>query len=77
VTSGDEGTLRVFSLPTTRLLKSVRLPAGSFNVSTFGSFVITSSLMNGTLTELSDSGRVLLEKRVAPSARDVAVTVVP
>jgi DNA-binding beta-propeller fold protein YncE len=77
VTSGDDGTLRVFSLPATRLLRTVRLPAGSFNVSTFGSFVITSSLTNGTLTELSDSGRVLLSKRVAPAARDVAVAVVP
>jgi DNA-binding beta-propeller fold protein YncE len=77
VTSGDDGTLRVFSLPATRLLRTVRLPAGSFNVSTFGSFVITSSLTKGTVTELSDSGRVLLSKRVAPAARDVAVAVVP
>ncbi|MGN6429740.1 MAG: YncE family protein [Gaiellaceae bacterium] len=77
VTSGDDGTLRIISLPTTRLLRSVRLPAGSFNVSTFGSFVITSSLTRGTLTELSDAGRVLLDERVAPSARDVAVAVVP
>jgi len=77
VTSGDERTLRVFALPATRPLRTVRLPAGSFNVSTFGSFVVTSSLTKGTVTELSDSGRVLLSERVAPSARDVAVAVVP
>jgi DNA-binding beta-propeller fold protein YncE len=77
VTSGDEGTLRVFALPATRPLRTVRLPAGSFNVSTFGSFVVTSSLTKGTVTEFSDSGRVLLSERVAPSARDVAVAVVP
>jgi DNA-binding beta-propeller fold protein YncE len=77
VTSGDEGTLRVFALPATRPLRTVRLPAGSFNVSTSGSFVITSSLTKGTVTELSDSGRLLLNERVARSARDVAVAVVP
>jgi hypothetical protein len=77
VTSGDDGTMRVFSLPTTRLLRSVRLPTGSFNVSTFGSLVVTSSLTRGTLTELSDAGRVILNERVARSARDVAVAAVP
>jgi DNA-binding beta-propeller fold protein YncE len=77
VSSGDDGTLRVFSLPSARLLRTARLPGGSFNVTTFGSFVVTSSLTNGTLTELSDSGRILLSKRVAPAARDVAVAVVP
>jgi hypothetical protein len=55
----------------------VRLPTGSFNVATFGSIIVTSSLTNGTLTELSDSGRVLLSERVAPSARDGAIAVVP
>ena len=77
VTSGDDGALRVFALPTTRLSRTIRLPAGSFNVSTFGSFVITSSLANGRVTELSDSGRVLLNERVAPFTRDVAVTTLP
>ena len=77
VASGDDGTLRVFALPAARPARTVRLRAGSFNVSTFGSFVITSSLTHGTLTELSDSGRVLLNERVAPHARDVAVAVVP
>jgi DNA-binding beta-propeller fold protein YncE len=77
VTSGDDGTLRIVSLRTARQIRTVRLPSGSFNVATFGSFVVSSSLTNGTLTELSDSGRVLLSERVAPSARDVAVAVVP
>ena len=45
----------------------------SFNVATFGSFVITSSLLRGTLTELTDNGRVWMNRRVAPAARGVAV----
>jgi len=77
VTSGDDGTLRVISLATGRTQRIVRMPPGSFNVTTFGSFVLASSLTNGTLTELSDSGRVLLSRRIAPAARDTAVATLP
>jgi hypothetical protein len=35
--------------------------------------VLASSLTNGTLTELDENGRLLLRKRVAPAARDVAL----
>ena len=77
VTSGDDGTLRVISVATGRTQRVVRMPPGSFNLTSFGSFVLASSLTNGTLTELSDSGRILLRRRVAPSARDAAVAIVP
>jgi DNA-binding beta-propeller fold protein YncE len=77
VTSGDDGTLRVISVATGRTQRVVRMPPGSFNLTTFGGFVLASSLTNGTLTELSDSGRILLRRRVAPSARDAAVATVP
>jgi DNA-binding beta-propeller fold protein YncE len=77
VTSGDDGTLRVISLATGRTQRVVRMPLGSFNLTTFGSFVLASSLTSGTLTELSESGRLLLNRRVAPSARDAAVAVLP
>lgn len=77
VTSGDEGTLRIFSLRTARPIRTVHLPSGSFNVVTFGGFVVTSSLTNGTLTDALDSGRVVLSKRVAPATRDVAITTLP
>jgi DNA-binding beta-propeller fold protein YncE len=77
VTSGDDGTLRVISLATGRTQRVVRMPPGSFNLTSFGSFILASSLTNGTLTELSDSGRVLLSRRVAPSARDTAVATLP
>jgi len=53
------------------------MPPGSFNLTPFGSFVLASSLTNGTLTELSDSGRVLLSRRIAPAARDTAVATLP
>jgi DNA-binding beta-propeller fold protein YncE len=77
VTSGDDGTLRVVSLRTLRTQRVVRTPLGSFNVTTFGGLIVTSSLTKGTLTELSDSGRILFSKQVAPAARDVAVATLP
>ena len=77
VTSGDDGTLRIFSLRTARPVRTVRVPSGSFNLVTFGGFVVTSSLTNGTLVDARDSGRVVLRKRVAPAARDVAITTLP
>jgi len=77
VTSGDDGTLRVISLATGRIQRIVRMPPGSFNLTTFGSFVLASSLTNGTVTELSGSGGVLLSRRVAPAARDTAVATLP
>jgi DNA-binding beta-propeller fold protein YncE len=77
VTSGEDGTLRIFSLRTVRPVRTMKLPSASFNLVTFGGFVVTSSLTNGTLTQALDSGRVVLSKRVAPAARDVAITTLP
>ncbi|MDX6507781.1 MAG: hypothetical protein QOG06_2425 [Gaiellaceae bacterium] len=73
LTSGNDGTLRIVSLSTLRTLRTVTVPTGTFNVATGGSLVLASSLTNGTLTELDENGRLLLRKRVAPAARDVAL----
>lgn len=75
VTSGDDGTLRIVSLRTGRTIRVVRTAPGSFNVATGGGLVLTSSLTNGTVTELDDTGRLLLQRRVAPAARDVTLLV--
>jgi DNA-binding beta-propeller fold protein YncE len=75
VTSGNDGTLRIVSLKNNRLVRLVRVPYGSFNLGLYGSFVATSSLYRGTLTDLVDTGRKVLVKRVAPASRDVAVAV--
>jgi DNA-binding beta-propeller fold protein YncE len=77
VTSGGDGTLRIVSLRTARTIRVVRTAPGSFNVTTGGGLVLTSSLTTGTLTELDDTGRVLLQRHVAPAARDVALVVLP
>jgi DNA-binding beta-propeller fold protein YncE len=75
VTSGNDGTLRVVSAWSRRTLRTLKTPQGSFNVGLGGSFVLTSSLTRGTLTEFDVAGRRLLSKRIAPAARDVALVV--
>ena len=75
VTSGYGGTLEIVDRFSGRVRRTVRVPYGSFNVATFGSFVVTSSLLRGTVTQLTDEGQVWLKRRVAPAARSVAVAV--
>jgi DNA-binding beta-propeller fold protein YncE len=76
VTSGNDGRLRVFS-PGGRLLGVAGTPVGSFNIGLGGALVLTSSLSGGTLTELRESGRPILTKRVGSTARDAAFAVIP
>jgi DNA-binding beta-propeller fold protein YncE len=73
VTSGYDGTLEIVDRFSGRVRRTVRVPYGSFNVATFGTFVVTSSLLRGTVTQLTDEGQVWLKRRVAPAARGVAV----
>jgi DNA-binding beta-propeller fold protein YncE len=75
VTSGYGGTLEIVNRFSGRVLRTVQVPYGSFNVATFGSFVVTSSLLRGTVTELTDEGHVWMKRRFAPAARAVAVAV--
>jgi DNA-binding beta-propeller fold protein YncE len=77
VTSGDDGTLRIFSARTGRLLRTVRTSYGSFNLATYGSFVATSSLYRGTLIEFDENGHRRVARHVAPAARDLAFADLP
>jgi DNA-binding beta-propeller fold protein YncE len=77
VSSGDDGALRIFSARTGQLLRIVRTAYGSFNLARYGSFVATSSLYRGTLTEFDQDGRRRLMRHVAPEARDLAVATLP
>jgi hypothetical protein len=53
----------------------IRFLYGSFNVATAGGFVVTSSLLRGTVTELDSQLRTIATLKVAPAARDVAIAV--
>jgi DNA-binding beta-propeller fold protein YncE len=75
VTSGYGSSLAIVDRTSGRVKKRVKTPYGSFNVAISGGLVVTSSLLNGTVTELDDRGRVLMVRRVAPATRSVAVTI--
>ena len=72
VASGDGGSVRVHALDG-RLLRTTRVPRGSYNVQRAGDLVLTPSLGAGTLTILDLHGRVLRIVRVADAAHDACV----
>jgi DNA-binding beta-propeller fold protein YncE len=77
VTNGNSGTFRIFASRKRRLLRTFRTPIGSFNVDLGGSFILTSSLSRGTLSEFDFQGRRVLMRKLAPATRDVALVVLP
>ena len=72
VTSGGDGTLRVYDEATARLLHTTRIPAGSYNVQFLGNRVLTPSLNEGTLCSVDAAGGLRFRTRVAPSCHDAA-----
>ena len=79
VTSGYDGTLRVLAAETYRRLRTLRVAYGSFNVSTVGGVLATTSLLRGTLTQFwaMPPWRRVRAPRLAPATRDVALAVLP
>jgi YVTN family beta-propeller protein len=75
ITSGYGSRLEAVDVATRRILRRVSVPYGSFNVATSGSLVVTSSLLDGTLTEFTAGLRRMLKVEVAPRTRDVAISV--
>ena len=70
VTSGDAGTLRVQSQATGDVVRTTRIPVGSYNVQHGRRLVITPSLSHGTLTVLDERGDLLATVHVAASCHD-------
>ena len=75
VSSGDDGTLRVHRLGDGRVLRTTRIPTGSYNVQAGWSRVFTPSLSQGTLCALDEHGRLLLNVRAARSSHDACFVV--
>jgi WD40 repeat protein len=73
VSSGDDGTLRLFSLNSGKLVRSTTIPRGSYNVQRAWGVVLTPSLTAGTLCVVDRHGRVDLIKRVATSSHDACL----
>jgi DNA-binding beta-propeller fold protein YncE len=74
VASGDDGTVRVHDLAG-RLLRTTRVPLGSYNVQQGFGVVMTPSLERGTLCVLRRSGSLEHELRVARSSHDACFVV--
>ncbi len=73
VTSGASGTLRVYDETGRRLLRTTRIPAGSFNVQYAAGRVLTPSLNVGTLTVLDADGGLVREAKLASSCHDACL----
>lgn len=74
VASGDSGTLRVHDARTGRVLRTSRIPLGSYNVQrAHGDRVLTPSLSQGTLCVADRRGRLVRRLRVARSSHDACL----
>jgi hypothetical protein len=75
VTSGDDGTLRVHEPRTGRLLRTTRIPFGSYNVQHGWGMLLVPSLSLGTLCVIDRRGRVVRQVRAARSSHDASFVV--
>jgi hypothetical protein len=73
VTSGYGSRLEQVSLTTGRVLTRTAAPYGSFDLDAAGGYVVTSSLLRGTIAIYNNRLRLLRVRHVAPSAEDVAI----
>jgi DNA-binding beta-propeller fold protein YncE len=78
VTSGDDGTLRTHNAADGRLLRTARVPLGSYNVQEGweGQAILTPSLSRGTLCVADGRGRLVRRFVVARSSHDACFVVV-
>jgi DNA-binding beta-propeller fold protein YncE len=75
ITSGYGGRIEKVDSRNGGVLRVAAVPYGSFNLTTAGSLVVTSSLIRGTVTEFDDQLRLMRNVKVAPAARDVGLVV--
>ena len=73
VTSGDDATLHVHGLDG-RLLRTTRIPQGSYNVQQGWGVILTPSLSQGTLCVVNGRGAMRNRIDVAPSSHDACFT---
>ena len=74
VASGYGSQIEMVKLSTGRLLKTASAPYGSFELDASSSYVVTSSLLSGTLAIYTPQLRLLHTIQIGPAAEDVALT---
>jgi len=76
ITSGYGSSIEMVDPATRKVIRTERLPYGSFNLATSGGLVVTSSLLNGEVTEFNGASLARwMTVKVAPKTRDVAISV--
>jgi hypothetical protein len=76
VASGDDGTVRRHRLDGT-FLRQVRVPVGSYNVTTKRGLGVTPSLTDGSVTSLAANGQPLTRRYVGRAAHDACIVFGP
>jgi DNA-binding beta-propeller fold protein YncE len=74
ITSGYGSGIEQVDLHSGRVLRRVFAPYGSFDLDAAGGYVVTASLMRGTLAIYDRELRLLRVSQLAPSAEDVALS---
>lgn len=74
ITSGYGSSIEQVSLRTGHLIRKVLAPYGSFDLDAGGRYVVTASLLQGTLATYDRQLRLLRVRRLAPSTEDVALS---
>ncbi|MBA3717364.1 MAG: hypothetical protein H0W87_03950 [Actinobacteria bacterium] len=77
LTSGYASRIELVNPLNGRIRRIASVPYGSFNLTTIGSNVVTSSLIRGTVTTLDGDLRLRRTVRVAHAARGIATVVWP
>ena len=74
VTSGYGASMEMVDPRDRRIVRTVALPYGSFNLAVSGRIVVTTSLMQGRVTELdARTLHTIMSAAVAPEARALAL----
>ena len=74
LTSGYGGIIERVDATTGRILARAKSPYGSFELAAGGGYVITSSLLRGTLAIYTPGLRLLRVVHLAPATREVAIS---
>jgi YVTN family beta-propeller protein len=76
ITSGYGSQIEMVDPNTRKVLRRARVPYGSFNLATSGDLVVTSSLLDGEVTELDGTNLSRwMTVKLVPLARDAAISV--
>lgn len=74
VTSGYGGTIEKVAASTGHVIRRARAPYGSFELTAADGYVVSSSLLRGTLAIFNPDLRLLRVVKLAPATREVAIS---